>query len=162
MNNKALIPTILIAIILIVGGFVLVNNDSDTSKTNTNSESESVAIVESDNSNSSEMENKRLGSFVDFSEEQLVATADTQQVVFFHAEWCSTCRFYEKQIETSGVPEGVTILKADYDEDKELKERYGVTVQSTCVLLDDNGEVERTWPFAQGLRGIDDLYSEII
>jgi len=82
-------------------------------------------------------------------------------VVFFHAPWCSTCNYFEGQIEEQGVPDNVTILKVDYDSETELKKKYGVNIQSTFVQLDANGAVVKTWPFARGLSGIQDLYNQI-
>lgn len=103
-----------------------------------------------------------IAGYVDYSVEAIAENSDTSRVVFFHADWCSTCNFYERQIKEVGVPEGITVLKADFDRDTELKKKYGVRVQSTFVLLDENGEVARTWPFAAGLNGIQDLYDAVI
>jgi thiol-disulfide isomerase/thioredoxin len=122
-------------------------NDSLTSEGNTVEEASSEAT-------------SGLG-YVEYSEQALADAANSKRLVFFHAPWCSTCNFFEGQIEEKGVPADVTILKVDFDNDTDTKKKYGVTVQSTFVLLNDNGEVERTWPFAQGLSSIEDLYSEI-
>jgi hypothetical protein len=43
------------------------------------------------------------------------------------------------------IPEGVTILKADFDEDVELKEKYGVKIQHSFVQVDANGEAIAKW-----------------
>lgn len=149
--NKGIIAGVVIAgLVLLTGGFLLLSDDPATVEPVTSTASDGT-VVENSKEN-----------YVDFSEETLLATADTKRIVFFHADWCSTCTFFEKQIKEQGVPENVTILKANYDRELELKSRYGVTVQSTFVLLDENGEVERTWPFASGLRSIQDLYTAVI
>lgn len=64
-------------------------------------------------------------------------------VLFFHANWCPICRVMETSI-TEGLasfPEGTTILKANYDTEKALKDEFGVRVQSTIIVLDADGEV---------------------
>lgn len=99
--------------------------------------------------------------YVDYTEQSLVESADSKKIVFFHAPWCSVCNFFEGEIEKEGVPVGVTILKVDYDSETDLKQQYGVSIQSTFVLLNKDGEVVRKWPFAQGLNGIQDLYNQI-
>lgn len=78
------------------------------------------------------------GSYVDYSAEALAA-ATGERVLFFHAPWCPQCRALEADILAQGVPDGVTILKVDYDSNQALRQEYGVTIQTTVVLLDDQG-----------------------
>jgi len=37
----------------------------------------------------------------------------------------------------SEIPENVNLLKVDYDNSTDLKEKYGVTMQHTFVLVDN-------------------------
>ncbi len=64
-------------------------------------------------------------------------------VIFFHATWCPTCRQMEKDIisDLENFPAGTNILKADYDTVDALKKEYDVKIQSTVVVLDEDGEV---------------------
>lgn len=78
------------------------------------------------------------GAYVDYSAEALAA-ADGDRVLFFHAPWCPQCRALESDIAAVGVPDGVTILKVDYDTGQALRQQYGVRQQTTVVLLDDQG-----------------------
>ena len=66
--------------------------------------------------------------------------------LFFHAPWCPTCRGMEKAIteELTTFPKGAKILKADFDTEKALKEKYGITVQSTIVIIDAEGKAVKT------------------
>lgn len=71
-----------------------------------------------------------------------------QALLFFAATaWCQTCSALEEEIveRTAEIPTGLTILKVDYDNDKEMKRKYGVTVQHTLVLLDKNGAELKRW-----------------
>lgn len=62
-------------------------------------------------------------------------------VLFFHATWCPTCKALEKNINTSlsSIPTDTLILKVDYDSESDLKKKYGVTVQHTTVVLNQDG-----------------------
>jgi thiol-disulfide isomerase/thioredoxin len=79
------------------------------------------------------------GQYVDYAPE-LVASTPGEKLLFFHAPWCSQCVALEEDIEASGVPEGVTIFKVDYDSNQDLRQQYGVTIQTTMVKVDDNGD----------------------
>jgi thiol-disulfide isomerase/thioredoxin len=79
------------------------------------------------------------GSFVDYSPE-LVSSTPGEKLLFFHAPWCPQCQELEADIEEAGVPDGVTVFKVDYDSNQDLREKYGVTIQTTVVKVDDQGE----------------------
>jgi thiol-disulfide isomerase/thioredoxin len=78
------------------------------------------------------------GAYVPFTDEAL-ASAEGARVLFFHASWCPSCRALEESILAAGVPDGVTILKVDYDSRQDLRQQHGVRQQTTVVLLDENG-----------------------
>lgn len=79
------------------------------------------------------------GAYVEFSEAAL-SDAQGTRILFFHAPWCPQCRALEDDIEANGVPDGVTILKVDYDSRQDLRQRYDVRLQTTLVALDDAGD----------------------
>ncbi len=72
-------------------------------------------------------------------QEGLVASTDGVTLLFFHAPWCPQCRMIESDIKEQGVPDGVTILKVDYDSNQALRQKYGVTLQTTFVEIDKDG-----------------------
>lgn len=78
------------------------------------------------------------GKYVDYSQEAL-ANAEGRRWIFFHAGWCPQCKALEDDINATGVPDGITIFKADYDTSGELKKKYGVTQQTTIVEVDEQG-----------------------
>lgn len=166
--NK-IVLAIVVLLIIASGAFIVfggddTNDSSLESSSNDSSESQSIASSEleessivDEKSSAKDVEKSSKG-FIEYSDESLVSAADSKRILFFHAEWCSTCKFFEKQITSTEIPSDVTILKVDYDTETELKEKYGVNVQSTFVLIDESGEVVESWPFASGLRSIQDLY----
>lgn len=78
------------------------------------------------------------GVYTDYSEQAVLSTAGTK-LLFFHAPWCPQCREMEASIQRDGVPSGVTVFKVDYDSNQGLRQKYGVTLQTTFVKVDDEG-----------------------
>jgi thiol-disulfide isomerase/thioredoxin len=84
-------------------------------------------------------EPKKLGVYVDYSE-NAIADADGTILLFFHAPWCPQCRQLDADIKKNTIPDGVTIIKVDYDSNQDLRKKYGVTLQTSIVRVDENGE----------------------
>jgi thiol-disulfide isomerase/thioredoxin len=78
------------------------------------------------------------GSYVDYSD-TAIADAEGTRLLFFHAPWCPQCRSIDSDIVADGVPDGVTIIKVDYDSHQDLRQQYGVTLQTTFVEVDASG-----------------------
>jgi len=78
----------------------------------------------------------------------LVASAlkEGQKVaIFFHASWCPNCRALEDTIKASlsQIPANALIVQADYDSETALKQKYGVTMQTTVVTLKSDGSLDK-------------------
>lgn len=94
------------------------------------------------NSNSSSnqpAQNGSGGTYAEYSE-QTFDDAVGQRWLFFYASWCPQCRALEQDIKNKGVADDVTILKVNYDTATALKKKYGVTLQTTVVAVDKNGD----------------------
>ena len=78
------------------------------------------------------------GAYVDYADGVIEQTAGAK-VLFFHAPWCPQCRKLDEELLSAGAPEGLTIFKVDYDSRSDLRQRYGVTLQTTVVFVDDTG-----------------------
>lgn len=85
--------------------------------------------------------------YVVYSQDAYTAAAETKRVLFFHASWCPTCKVAREDFttNTSLIPEGVTVLQVDYDTEKGLKEKYGITYQHTFVQVDAQGNEVTKW-----------------
>lgn len=136
---------ILLAFVLIVAGSMvyLSTNDSarqaaqnmrGTSLSETNTQRERAPADKQPTPGSSS------GSYLDYDESNFAAAEGTK-IIYFHASWCPQCRALESDIKSQGVPSGVTILKTDYDTSQTLRKKYGVTLQTTLVLVDDQGNL---------------------
>lgn len=80
------------------------------------------------------------GKYVDYTEDIIASTKGTK-ILFFHAPWCPQCKALDSSIRSGKIPDGVTIIKVDYDSSQKLKQKYGVTVQTTLVSVDDAGNL---------------------
>lgn len=71
-----------------------------------------------------------------YSSEEL-RNAKWNILLFFHADWCSTCKEFDRQIKLLWKLENLTILIVDFDNSTELKQKYSVLSQSTFVQVDN-------------------------
>src|SRR5690606_19178402 len=78
------------------------------------------------------------GAYVDYSDGAIEATPGPK-VLFFHASWCPQCRALDEDLRARGVPDGLTVFKVAYDSRTDLRQKYGVTIQTTVVFVDDSG-----------------------
>ena len=102
----------------------------------------------------------KVGSYEAYSADKIARAETGDVVLFFHASWCPSCRGLNTSIEGNlkSIPEGVTILKTDYDKETELKKKYGVTYQHTLVQVDKDGNMIKKW---SGGSSLDNLLSQI-
>jgi thiol-disulfide isomerase/thioredoxin len=100
------------------------------------------------------------GSYSDYSPDQISLAESGKVVLFFHASWCPTCRAADKSIASNiaTIPDGVHILKVDYDSATDLRREYGVTTQHTFVQIDANGNFVTKF---SGLRKVDDIVAQL-
>lgn len=87
------------------------------------------------------------GSYVDLADYEAdpATYAGNDVVLFFHADWCPTCRAADEALAGSSVPDGLTVVKVDFDGEQDLRSRYGVTLQHTFVQVDPDGEELARW-----------------
>jgi len=125
---------IAVALLAIVGGFVFLKD----------------GLV---NLNSSPSERPEILmdtlSYMNYSEANLgVAKSKGRPILFFAATlWCQTCSELEKEIleRQSEIPSDTIILKVDYDNDKAMNQKWGVTSQHTLVVLNKDGQEVKRW-----------------
>ncbi len=84
------------------------------------------------------------GTYKQYADSSIASTKGTK-VLFFHAPWCPQCRKLEASIKDGKIPAGVTIFKVDYDSSQDLRKKYGVTIQTTLVRVDDSGNLVKKY-----------------
>lgn len=85
------------------------------------------------------------GTYVNYDAAKLADAEKGNVVLFFHAPWCPTCKEANKNFEATSAPDGLTLLKVDYDSSNDLKKKYGVTYQHTFVQVDKDGNLLKKW-----------------
>jgi thiol-disulfide isomerase/thioredoxin len=137
MNRKILFTLGVILAVSIGGGIYLLTTDSGKAAKEAMISESTPAEINTSTSNSP---NQTPGTYVDYSEDA-VASAKGTRVLFFYAPWCPQCRALDDDIRVKGAPDGVTIIKTDYDSNQALRQKYGITLQTTFVRIDDNGNL---------------------
>lgn len=154
MNNKKYLGLVLGIMILLFGVGIFVytnsNNSGDNQETNTSEIDNGVVSEETmDNEVQKQESPSTHGSYVELSDynSDSAKYADTKKIYFFHASWCPICQAIEKEInnDITKLPEGVTLIKTDFDSNTELRKKYGVTTQYTFVQVDENGNETKQW-----------------
>lgn len=137
----SILGIVLIGLAVVASG--ILNQEKKPSQQNhTQHESEAVDSTVAPAVESSPAEE---GRFTDYSTTNLRDGAYSQNVLFFHASWCPECRAYEKAITSGNIPANTQILKVNFDSSTDLKKQYGVTLQSTFVAVDKDGNSVKKW-----------------
>jgi thiol-disulfide isomerase/thioredoxin len=87
------------------------------------------------------------GAYVDLATYRAdpAAYEGSRVVLFFHADWCPSCRATDAALVEDGVPEGLTVVQVDFDTETELRQEHGVVQQHTFVHVDADGTALATW-----------------
>lgn len=140
MNKKVLF--VIVGSVLLMGGafaYVLLKPNLDRSDITVSSDSSTKQKIDTPSTKANNETIPAKGAYVDYSEQTLKNT-DGTKLLFFHASWCPQCRSIEASINEGGIPDGVTVFKVDYDSHQDLRQKYGVTIQTTFVKVDNNGD----------------------
>ena len=146
MNKRILIiSAALLSIILAAGGFLLVRGGNEQqsnkmSETTPVRSTNSTGIPETAPIEEMTPTNAVPGKYIDYKADVIATTSGTK-LLFFHAPWCPQCRDIDTDIKASVIPSNTTIIKVDYDSNQSLRQKYGVTLQTTIVKVDDQGEL---------------------
>lgn len=138
MNKKVLV-IIVVVLLLGAGGFIYALSSNKADGSNPNNRSSRPNDTHS-KLNDGQAQNSTSGKYIDYTEDA-IATNSGQKVLFFHAPWCPQCRSIESGILEGPIPANITIIKVDYDSRQDLRQRYGVTLQTSFVKVDDQGNL---------------------
>ena len=167
MNKKTFLPVaVIISGVIIIAGGIFAFNQSDNDSSN-NQTTENSAMEKKEGADAMEnamekaegeaMEKKdgeamektddaisKSGSFITLADYNADPSkySDSKKVYFFHASWCPICKGIESEInaDPSKIPAGVTLIKTDFDDETDLRQKYGITTQYTFVEFNENGD----------------------
>lgn len=102
------------------------------------------------------MTKELAGTYAEYDASMLGKSENT--VIFFHANWCPSCRAADAGISAGTLPDGLTVLKADFDSSIDLRKKYSVVGQHTFVQVDADGTEISKW---QGSPDLADIESKL-
>ena len=106
---------------------------------------QSVNAPSNVNSTPSSPASSTQGRYTTYSAAAANDTSFSETILFFYAPWCPECRAFDTVLTSATIPESTQILKVDYDTATDLKQRYGVTLQTTFVKITSGGEKVSLW-----------------
>ena len=140
-----------VLLVAVVGGFLIFNNsNSSSTEIQTATQPDIVQDDNNINDSSNDVSDSVISQkYVAYSEVNLATATENngRAVVFFHAEWCPNCKAAEADFQSNldSLPQDVTILKADYDTESDLKKKYSIVMQDTFVQVDSDGNEITKW-----------------
>lgn len=153
MNKKrGIIIAVLLVAVATVLAVLYINGNNTENEGNVSTieqqPSETQTNAQELNEEAIEQPSVEGGAYVDYTPQRFAALSeDDRAVLFFHAQWCSTCKMLNDDIvaNQANIPNGTTIFKVDFDQATELKQEHGVTIQHTLVAVDSNGSQIDKW-----------------
>lgn len=138
--NKKMLAIIVVILVLIGGGVTYLMANQEDEPTNRSESSASTGTSGNTQTSSNQNTSIAAGQYIAYDAGKVTATPGTK-LLFFHAPWCPQCRAIEASINNSTIPPDVTIFKVDYDTNQSLRQKYGVTLQTTFIRVDDQGNL---------------------
>lgn len=104
------------------------------------------------------VEAEEKGQYLKYTQARLEHAKEEFIVLFFHANWCPSCKAFEEKVLSEDIPENIKILKVNFDTNGELRKKYNILTQTSFVLVDNDGELRKRWVWGQG---IDDVVEKL-
>ncbi len=157
MNTKIIVGAV--ALVLIITLAAMGGKKDESMPKNDMMDKKEEAPIVKDTMMKDDMQNGEKmmkGSYESYAPEKVMLAKDGDVVLFFHASWCPSCRSLNSNLEESmsAIPQGVTILKVNYDASADLKKKYGVTSQHTLVQVDMDGNLIKKWSGGSTLQSV--------
>lgn len=145
-RHLAIVVVIAIAVVAVALVWLYAQNRQDAMEQNAAEETR-IASSPSDNTTEETSDNDAPGTYTTYDAETF--SSDTsQRILFFHAPWCPQCRQLDSELsaqqDSNTLPQNISIYKIDYDSNQDLRQQYGVTLQTTFIAVDaDEGLVRK-------------------
>lgn len=145
MNKKyAAVIGVLALLVVGAGVYVAVGGQAKRGAPPTSTGYNATVDSQQNNSDNS-VKAQTKGEYKEYSAEAFNEAKDKTRLLFFHASWCPQCRELEASINAISLPADVVIFKVDYDSRQDLRQKYGVTLQTTVVKVDKNDNKLRSF-----------------
>jgi len=135
----------------------MMEENSETMEEGDEKMMEKQDVMEDKTTEETVMETKELAWVYAEYDSSLVGNNESTVLAFF-APWCPSCVAADKSISGADVPEGLSILKVDFDSATDLRKKYGVTSQHTFVQVDADGNLIKKWA---GWTSVDDVVERV-
>ena len=99
--------------------------------------------------------------YVDYTPEAFAASTTPNNIISFDADWCYVCDAIEENILAGEIPEDLTIFKANFDDEIDLRKKYGVTSQTTFVQVTPAGDEITKWVMYDVNAGINEIVAQL-
>lgn len=125
-----------VTLLIVVGGTIVM-----TQKTQAPTQSNASSQEPQNQTAPSQEQVAAIGQYLPYSADAVAMTTGNI-ILFFHASWCPQCRTLDADISQNiSAQNNLTIYKVDYDSNQSLRQKYGVTLQTTLVKIDSNGDI---------------------
>jgi thiol-disulfide isomerase/thioredoxin len=121
----------------------------EPTETTTPTTSEAPTAEQTEEPSSSEAAAPSAGNYIPYASYRASTElySDTTVVLFFNADWCSTCQTARENFQSSlkEIPADLTLVIVDFEDSLDLRKKHGVTLQHTFVQIDAAGETVAKW-----------------
>jgi len=148
MKKKTFLSgSVVLGALLLVGAGCTGNIQSRTSSNTPNEAVTAPPVTEGNTEQAEAPRQASAGRYEAYDESKLALAESGDVVLFFKADWCSSCRALDANIRRNltSIPSDVTILRLNYDKELTLRRKYGVTTQHTLVQVDSAGTMLEKW-----------------
>ena len=123
------------------------DDNPDASGTDGSGDANGNASNDSSNASGADSSEAAAGPYIEWSEAAFAEHVDKQRWLYFHADWCSQCIALNADIKShvADIPTDVAIFKVDFVKNDALKQRHGITLQTTIVSVDEQGDKLNTF-----------------
>lgn len=157
--NKLVFAIIGLVVLALAAGTLVSNtSDEDTAANANQTGTQTASPTDTNSASEIVVEPSGAHGILDYSSAALAASTTENNLLFFHAAWCTVCNSVERNIEAGSIPDSLSIFKIDYDSDEgqDLAAKYKIPIQYTMVQVDTSGNEITQWVnnFSDGLDDI--------
>ena len=159
----AIVAVLAIGVLVASGGGGDETASSTSSQTETASQSSESTATSQSSGQASATEVSPANMIQEYSPTALAESTTENNLLFFHAAWCTVCNSVEKNIEASTIPSDLSIFKVDYDssEGQALAREYNIPVQFSMVQVNPDGQEVTQW--VNNFRdGVDEIVGNLL